>query len=92
MANKSGRVWKTAQAERTSAMVKNNASKLGWEKRQQRVLQDRITKKIERERAQEKLLIKQQKEQDLKERRLRKEENERKAEIVQKISAGLFER
>lgn len=90
--NVSGRVWKAVRLEKSSAMKKGNGSNLGWEKRQLRLQQHIQAKTIEKELIDDRI----KKKQDAKARRIerekKKEENEKKAEIVQKISAAKLRR
>ncbi|KAI8846218.1 hypothetical protein BC829DRAFT_491470 [Chytridium lagenaria] len=62
--------------------------RLGWEKQQELRKQKNIVKAVEKELKDEAQAAKEAKKAALEERRKRKEENERKAEIVQIVSAA----
>ncbi|KAJ3276365.1 hypothetical protein HDV01_004988 [Terramyces sp. JEL0728] len=89
--NVSGRPWKPLQKPKRT-LVKNNASRVGFDARQQVLKKQKIVQQLVREKEQEKLLEKERLKKENEERKQRKLENERKAEVVQKISAAKLKR
>ncbi|KAJ3192395.1 hypothetical protein HK101_006632 [Irineochytrium annulatum] len=87
----SGRKWKTLQTAK-SATMKPKSLRQGWEKHQAERKQKEIVKLMQNEMKEEIKAAKEEKKRHLEERRKRKEENERKAEIVQAVSAAKVKR
>lgn len=85
----SGRDWKTRQTKRSSSIV---SYKKGWERQQKERKNREILQIIKKENlaqaAQEAAVAKALKE----ERMARKAENEKKAEVIQKVSSGKLKR
>jgi rRNA-processing protein CGR1 len=90
--NVSGRPWKSLQ-QRASSKAKANASRIGeyrlmagYEKRQEILKKDKAIKDMIKEQLKEKQEQKQREKELALERKRRREENERRAEVVQKVN------
>ena len=90
--NVSNRVWKDTQSERSSAIAKGNKSRIGWNKRVQLQRNVEIGKKMEAEILQQRVDLKKAEAERREFNRIRREEKEKMAEIVQKISAAKLKR
>ncbi|KAI8915484.1 hypothetical protein DFJ77DRAFT_462826 [Powellomyces hirtus] len=87
----SGKVWKTQQTKRHTSM-KPRMLQQGWDKQMEERKRQQIVKTIENELKEQTAAAKQKKREAEKERLKRKEENERKGEVVQKVSAAKLKR
>jgi rRNA-processing protein CGR1 len=89
--NVSGRPWKSQQ-EPARAKARGNASRIGFAKRQEILKKDRAIIDMIKEQKMEKEALKLREKEMALERKKRKEENERKAEVLQNISAAKLRR
>ncbi|KAH6569236.1 hypothetical protein BASA61_003181 [Batrachochytrium salamandrivorans] len=87
----SGRVWKSVQTK-SHFQKRSSGEKTGWEKRQKDRKQLDILRTMKAELEQGRKEEKENKKKILEDRRKRKEENERKADVVQHISAAKVRR
>ena len=90
--NVSNRVWKDTQTERSSAIAKKNKSRIGWAKRAELQRNIEMGKKMEAEILENKLQLKKEEAKRREANRIRREEKEKMAEIVQQISAAKLKR
>ncbi|KAJ1344148.1 hypothetical protein BSLG_001288 [Batrachochytrium salamandrivorans] len=86
-----GRVWKSIQTK-SHFQKRSSGEKTGWEKRQKDRKQLDILRTMKAELEQGRKEEKENKKKILEDRRKRKEENERKADVVQHISAAKVRR
>ncbi|KAJ1552939.1 hypothetical protein HK405_009488, partial [Cladochytrium tenue] len=85
------RVWKTVQTKRHSAMRPKSLRK-GWEVQQERRREREIVHRVEKEMKDAVKAEKQAQRERAEERKKRKEENDRRAELVQHVSAAKVKR
>ncbi|KAJ3021082.1 hypothetical protein HKX48_009255 [Thoreauomyces humboldtii] len=87
----SGKVWKTQQEKRHTSM-RPRMLRQGWEKQMEERKRRDILKTIEGELKAQTAAEKQKRKEATIERHKRKAENEKKGEVVQKVSAGKVKR